>query len=131
MLGPIAHRCYRKDTVRACKIAVLTTDRHRNGCQCSTNGTLARYRVLHFARLILKARAEPALILTPPDDGGTGAALEEDASSTSCSSPSSIGWRAPRSTCSRWSSSSAARGPASGPWLSPGPTRLHRPASSS
>ena len=36
MLGPIAHQCYRKDTVRACKIAVLTMDRHRNGCQCST-----------------------------------------------------------------------------------------------
>jgi len=44
MLGPIAHRCYRKDTVRACKIAVLTTDRHRNGCQCSTTAALPASR---------------------------------------------------------------------------------------
>jgi CHAT domain-containing protein/tetratricopeptide (TPR) repeat protein len=53
----------------------------------SRAGKLARHRVLHFAthgvlagesEVILKAKAEPALILTPPGDGATLAALEED-----------------------------------------------------
>jgi CHAT domain-containing protein len=48
---------------------------------------LARYRVLHFAthgllagesEAILRAEAEPALMLTPPKDGATPAELEED-----------------------------------------------------
>ena len=48
---------------------------------------LARYRVLHFAthgvlagesEAILKTKAEPALILTPPKDGATLAELEVD-----------------------------------------------------
>jgi CHAT domain-containing protein len=50
-------------------------------------GKLARTRVLHFAthgalagesEAILKAKAEPALILTPPKDRTTSAQLEED-----------------------------------------------------
>ena len=53
----------------------------------SRSGTLARHRVLHFAthgvlagesEEILKARAEPALILSPPKDGATREQLEED-----------------------------------------------------
>jgi tetratricopeptide (TPR) repeat protein/CHAT domain-containing protein len=53
----------------------------------SRSGRLALYRVLHFAthgvlagesEAILKARAEPALILTPPQDGVAPAELEED-----------------------------------------------------
>jgi CHAT domain-containing protein len=59
----------------------------RNIKALSHEGKLARYRVLHFAthgllagesEAILKAKAEPALILTPPKDGTTGAELEED-----------------------------------------------------
>lgn len=53
----------------------------------SREGTLARYRVVHFAthgvlasesEAILNAKAEPALLLTPPPDGGTTLQLEED-----------------------------------------------------
>jgi tetratricopeptide (TPR) repeat protein/CHAT domain-containing protein len=53
----------------------------------SRSGKLARTRVLHFAthgvlagesEAILKARAEPALILTPPGDGAAATELEED-----------------------------------------------------
>jgi tetratricopeptide (TPR) repeat protein/CHAT domain-containing protein len=53
----------------------------------SRAGVLARYRVLHFAthgvlasesEAILKAQAEPALILTPPKDGAKPADLDED-----------------------------------------------------
>jgi CHAT domain len=59
----------------------------RNLKALSREGKLARYKVLHFAthgllagesEAILKAKAEPALILTPPDDGKTAAELEED-----------------------------------------------------
>jgi CHAT domain-containing protein/tetratricopeptide (TPR) repeat protein len=53
----------------------------------SRAGALARYRVLHFAthgvlagesETILKAKAEPALLLSPPKDGATPAAMDED-----------------------------------------------------
>jgi CHAT domain-containing protein len=53
----------------------------------SREGKLAHYKVLHFAthgllagesEAILKAKAEPALILTPPEDGKTAAELEEN-----------------------------------------------------
>jgi CHAT domain-containing protein len=53
----------------------------------SRAGTLARYRMLHFAthgmlagesETILKANAEPALILNPPKDSATPAELAED-----------------------------------------------------
>jgi CHAT domain-containing protein len=53
----------------------------------SRDGRLGRYRVLHFAthgllagesEAILKAKAEPALLLNPPEDGATPDQLEED-----------------------------------------------------
>ena len=53
----------------------------------SSEGKLARYRVLHFAthgllasesETILKAKAELALVLTPPKDGVSAAELERD-----------------------------------------------------
>jgi CHAT domain-containing protein/tetratricopeptide (TPR) repeat protein len=53
----------------------------------SREGKLAHYKVLHFAthgllagesEAILKAKAEPALILTPPEDGSAATDLEED-----------------------------------------------------
>ena len=53
----------------------------------SREGKLAQHRVLHFAthgllagesEAILKAKAEPALVLTPPKDGATPAELEQD-----------------------------------------------------
>ncbi len=53
----------------------------------SREGKLARHRVLHFAthgllagetETILNAKAEPALVLTPPKDGATPAELEQD-----------------------------------------------------
>jgi CHAT domain-containing protein/tetratricopeptide (TPR) repeat protein len=59
----------------------------RNLKRLSREGKLARYKMLHFAthgllagesEAILKAKAEPALILTPPGDGTTAADLEED-----------------------------------------------------
>jgi CHAT domain-containing protein/tetratricopeptide (TPR) repeat protein len=59
----------------------------RNVKALSREGKLARYKVLHFAthgllagesEAILKAKAEPALILTPPKDGATIAELEQD-----------------------------------------------------
>ena len=66
MLGPIAHRRYRKDTVRACKIPVLTMDRHRNGCQCSTTAALPASRGPRWtdgASEIPIAPAEPGALL--------------------------------------------------------------------
>ena len=74
----------------------LATNQHRlvgragDGTQSQgavAEGKLARYQVVHFAThgllsgesaAILKARAEPALILTPPQDDDTAAELEED-----------------------------------------------------
>jgi CHAT domain-containing protein len=59
----------------------------RNLKTLSRDGKLARYKVLHFAthgllagesEAILKAKAEPALILTPPNDGTPASDLEED-----------------------------------------------------
>jgi CHAT domain-containing protein/Tfp pilus assembly protein PilF len=59
----------------------------RNLKRLSREGKLARYKVIHFAThgllsgessAILNAKAEPALILTPPKDGATAAELEED-----------------------------------------------------
>jgi CHAT domain-containing protein len=59
----------------------------RNLKALSREGKLAHYKVLHFAthgllagesEVILKAKAEPALILTPPEDGTPAAELEED-----------------------------------------------------
>src|SRR5262249_36482958 len=53
----------------------------------SREGKLARYKVIYFAthglmagesEAILKAKAEPGLILTPPKDGATPTELEED-----------------------------------------------------
>jgi CHAT domain-containing protein/tetratricopeptide (TPR) repeat protein len=53
----------------------------------SKEGKLARHRVLHFAthgllagetEALLSAKAEPALMLTPPKDGTTPAELEQD-----------------------------------------------------
>lgn len=53
----------------------------------SHEGKLAHYKVIHFAthgllsgesETILKAKAEPALILTPPKDGATPAELDKD-----------------------------------------------------
>jgi CHAT domain-containing protein len=53
----------------------------------SREGTLAHYRIVHFAthglmsgesEAILKTKAEPGLILTPPKDGATAAELAED-----------------------------------------------------
>ena len=59
----------------------------RNLKALSREGKLTRYKVLHFAthgliageaELILKAKAEPALILTPPKDDTPVGELEED-----------------------------------------------------
>ena len=59
----------------------------RNLKALSRDGKLARFKVVHFAThgllsgessAILKARAEPALILTPPQDAATAAELEDD-----------------------------------------------------
>jgi CHAT domain-containing protein len=59
----------------------------RNLKALSREGMLAHYRIVHFAthgllagesEAILKAKAEPALILTPPHDGAIAAELEED-----------------------------------------------------
>jgi len=59
----------------------------RNLKALSRNGKLAHYKVLHFAthgllasesEAILKAKAEPALILTPPKDGTPASELEDD-----------------------------------------------------
>ncbi|HSR81517.1 MAG TPA: CHAT domain-containing tetratricopeptide repeat protein, partial [Hyphomicrobiaceae bacterium] len=59
----------------------------RNLKRLSREGKLARYRVVHFAthgllsgesEAILKAKAEPALILTPPEEGTPASELEED-----------------------------------------------------
>jgi CHAT domain-containing protein len=59
----------------------------RNLKVLSREGKLARYKVVHFAThgllsgesaAILKARAEPALMLSPPQDGATAAELEDD-----------------------------------------------------
>src|SRR5262249_45586094 len=59
----------------------------RNLKTLSREGKLARYKVIHFAthglmagesEAILKAKAEPGLILTPPKDGATPTELEED-----------------------------------------------------
>ena len=53
----------------------------------SRDGKLARYKVVHFAthgllsgesEAILNAKAEPALLLTPPQDGTPASELEED-----------------------------------------------------
>src|SRR5262249_34940590 len=59
----------------------------RNLKRLSREGKLARYKMLHFAthgllagesEAILKAKAEPGLILTPPKDGMPANELEED-----------------------------------------------------
>ena len=59
----------------------------RNLKTMSRQHKLTNYKVVHFAthgllagesETILKARAEPALVLTPPPDGVTTAELEED-----------------------------------------------------
>jgi CHAT domain-containing protein/tetratricopeptide (TPR) repeat protein len=59
----------------------------RNLKWLSREGKLRRYKILHFAthgllsgesEAILKAKAEPALILTPPKDGTPTSELEED-----------------------------------------------------
>ena len=59
----------------------------RNLKALSRRGRLAHYKVLHFAthgvlagesEAILKAKAEPGLILTPPKDGTAAGDLEED-----------------------------------------------------
>jgi CHAT domain-containing protein len=59
----------------------------RNLKRLSRDGKLARYKGVHFAthgllsgesEAILNAKAEPALILTPPKDGTTAAEIEED-----------------------------------------------------
>jgi CHAT domain-containing protein len=59
----------------------------RNLKALSREGKLARYKVVHFAthgvlagesEAVLKAKAEPALILTPRKDGATATELEED-----------------------------------------------------
>jgi CHAT domain-containing protein len=59
----------------------------RNVKALSREGKLAHYKVVHFAthgllsgdsEAILKAKAEPALILTPPKNDTTPAELEED-----------------------------------------------------
>jgi len=59
----------------------------RNLKRLSRDGTLGRYKVLHFAthgllsgesEAILQAKAEPALILTPPEEGTPASELEED-----------------------------------------------------
>jgi len=59
----------------------------RNLKRMSRESTLAHYRVVHFAthgllsgesEAILKAKAEPALILTPPKEGTPASELEED-----------------------------------------------------
>jgi CHAT domain-containing protein len=60
----------------------------RNLKALSREGKLARYKVMHFAthgllsgesEAILKAKAEPALLLTPPKDGTSAAELKADA----------------------------------------------------
>ena len=59
----------------------------RNLKAFSRQGKLARHKVVHFAthgllsgesEAILKAKAEPALLLTPPKDGTPAKDLEED-----------------------------------------------------
>jgi CHAT domain-containing protein len=79
-LGAVGH--HESDTVWLGERAT-----ERNVKRLSREGKLAHYRIVHFAthglmsgesEAILKTKAEPGLILTPPKDGATPAELEED-----------------------------------------------------
>src|SRR5262249_53115028 len=81
-------RCVAKSLGATTKHIILGKDATEARVKAlSRNGTLARYRVLHFAthgllagetERLVTARAEPALVLTPPRDGANAKALAED-----------------------------------------------------